>query len=313
MVRAVVFDLRQTLASVAGSHDISRLLTHTPSVRKSRIGLVSSAALVLLVAMIGSHVTEESQAKARVQPKPARNGLIAYSYAGDIYVGNPLTAETTAIVTNAEYETNPMFSPDGRRIAFVRGDPRQKPSLVVVRPDGSAERVVVPGRLNKGHGIGAFAWTPDSASLVVRMDTERPSLSPYHDGELSVFAVFGPPKPRPLTPPLARTPGATNFNPSYQVAPMFRPPRGDRILSGGRNTLAVFDAKLKLVADLGRRSLRRFEPLRRSFSDVVSEWSDDLLLPRVRALHAEGRRCRPPPCRARRLDDVVTGQFAARV
>jgi dipeptidyl aminopeptidase/acylaminoacyl peptidase len=139
-------------------------------VRKSGIGLVSSAALVLLVAVVGSLVTGESRASSFVKPKPARNGLIAYSYAGDIYVGDPVTGETTRITTNPRYEVNPVFSPNGKRIAFIRGDPQHGGStIVVVRVDGSDERVLVPKR-RKHRGFDVLAWTPDGASLVAQLD-----------------------------------------------------------------------------------------------------------------------------------------------
>ena len=87
----------------------------------------------------------EVRLRSQVLVEPAENGLIAYSYAGDIYVGDPATGETTAIVTNPSYEVNPVFSPDGTRIAFIRGNfPIETPSVVVVRPNGSDERVVMP-------------------------------------------------------------------------------------------------------------------------------------------------------------------------
>ena len=81
---------------------------------KSRVALVTVAGLVLAVATAGTLVADE------VFVESAENGLIAYSYAGDIYVGDPVTGETTAIVTNPTYEVNPVFSPDGTRIAFMR-------------------------------------------------------------------------------------------------------------------------------------------------------------------------------------------------
>ena len=111
--------------------------------RKSGIGLVSCSALLLFVAVIGSLVTEQSRASAFLKPKLARNGLIAYSYAGAIYVGNPVTGKTARITTNPRYEVNPVFSPNGKRIAFIRGDPQTGDStIVVVRADGSDERVL---------------------------------------------------------------------------------------------------------------------------------------------------------------------------
>lgn len=227
--------------------------------RRSGIGLVSSSALVLLVAVIGSLVTDESQASASGKPKPARNGLIAYSYAGDIHVGNPVTGKTAQITTNPRYEVNPVFSPNGKRIAFIRGDPQTNDStIVVVRADGSDERVLLPkGRQHRGFGV--LAWTPDGSSLVAQLD-RLPFTYPYGDGELSLFDASGSGKEQVLTPPLPLSIGGHYFSTSEPVAPMFRPPVGDEIWSVD---LRVFDRDLKTARRIGgdlRKRYKRLDP-----------------------------------------------------
>lgn len=184
---------------------------------------------------------------------PAGNGLIAYSYADEIFIGDPVTGTTKAIVTGAESHTNPSFSPDGTRIAFVRGDPYGDASLMVVQADGSDERVAMPEGFSK-RGVGPFAWTPDSLSLVVGHDRE-PFTTPYWDGELSLFDASGVAEPRLLTPPLPLWIGGSYFNPNAQVAPMFRPPDGDLILSPEGQALNVWDGDLQNATELLRQSL----------------------------------------------------------
>jgi Tol biopolymer transport system component len=226
-------------------------------VRKSGIGLVSSSALVLLVAVIGSLVTDESRASAVVKPKPARNGLIAYSYAGDIYVGNPVTGKTTRITTNPRYEVNPAFSPNGKRIAFIRGDPQTGDStIVVVRADGSGERVLLSKR-REHRGFYLLAWTPDGSSLVAQVD-RPPFPYPHGDGELSRFDASGSGKEQVLTPPLRPSIGAHYFSTSEQVAPMFRPPSGDELWS---EDLRVFDRDLRTSRRVKGDRLRRYQRL----------------------------------------------------
>jgi hypothetical protein len=203
---------------------------------------------------------------------PAASGLIAYSYAGDIYVGDPLTGETRAIVTNPSYEVNPLFSPDGTLIAFIRGDPQTGDStIVVVRADGSDERVLLPqGREHRG--FGSVAWTPDSDSFLVQLDTPPFVMGSETDGELSLFDPSGTLEERLITPPLPTTIGGHYFNANIHVAPMFRPPLGDRILSGGRNALSVLDADLNGVATrLGSDALKPYEP----YEPFWLTWSPD--------------------------------------
>jgi WD40 repeat protein len=212
---------------------------------RNTVRLSAAAAAGVTVALVGYQFlvapSVDSQ-QDRLPPVvgPAGNGLIAYSFDGDLFVGDPASGETTVIVSGPDSHANPIFSPDGTRIAFVRGDPYDDASIVVVRADGSDERVVMPKGFSK-RGVGPFAWTPDSASLVVEHDSE-PFTTPYHDGELSLFDASGMAEPRLLTPPLPTAVGAQYFNSSAQVAPMFQPPAGDRILSRGANhTLSVMD------------------------------------------------------------------------
>jgi dipeptidyl aminopeptidase/acylaminoacyl peptidase len=188
----------------------------------------------------------------------AINGLIAYSYDGDIYVGDLSTGTSTAIVSGPESDINPKFSPDGGRIAFVRGVPGVGPaSLIVVKTDGSDEHVVVPEDFNsQGDDVGLFAWTPDGSSIVVQIDFP-PKSYPHGDGEIGLFDAAGVRGPLLLTPPLYQSIGGVYFNPSAQVAPMFRPPEGDLILSAGE--LKMFNSDLTPVSRLLAEALAGYE------------------------------------------------------
>lgn len=223
---------------------------HASKVRAARVTIVGIASLVFASGVALAGHTEQAL-------KPARNGLIAYSYRSDIYVGDMRTGKTTAVVTNPKYEVNPIFAPDGRRIAFIRGNPQTgKAKVVVVRADGSDERLIFPeGR--KHRGLGNYAWTPDSDSLVVQLD-RLPFVYPHGDGELSLFESLGTGKERVLTPPLTLSIGGHYWG-HNQVAPMFRPPRGDRILSGDWNDVRAFDRDLSRATPLNA-ALKQYRP-----------------------------------------------------
>jgi dipeptidyl aminopeptidase/acylaminoacyl peptidase len=238
-------------------------ISHTHRMARTGLALAAVAALVLLVAVAGSLITDERQRQAL--PELAGNGLIAYSYEGDIYIGDPVTGETSPIVTDPEYEVNPVFSPDGTRIAFMRGDPDYDPSVLVVRADGSGERVVM--RKGFSEAAGPFAWTPDGASLVIGHAGE----APFHV-YLSLFDADGEAAPRRLTPPLPFSIGAGPFDPGAGIAPMFRPPAGDLILSNkGWDAVKVFDADLEPAGQLARQALGRYKPY---FVEMLT-WSPD--------------------------------------
>lgn len=227
-----------------------------------------STAVVALVAVLalalaaGAVIVGTQPWRLPAVVEPAGNGLIAYAHAGDIFVGDPATGDTTAIVTGPEMDSGPIFSPDGFHIAFVRGVPWTADArLMVVRVDGSDERVIVPAGFSDGNSW-TFAWTPDSASLAV--DNDNTPLVTSHFGKLTLFDAAGMAEPRLLTPPLPIG------------APFAFSPNADRILSGPitkvvggvgiplRSEIDVWDA------DLERRTALRpavpggeaFEPFR---------------------------------------------------
>jgi len=220
--------------------------------------MVRMATLVVL-ALVAAGLIASGREQPRLPPVvgPAGNGLIAYSSDGDIFVGDPVTGTSTAIVTGPSIDSRPIFSPDGLRIAFLRARSETDMSVVVIRSDGTDERVIVAEGSNEGP---AYAWTPDSTSLVVNHDNPT---TPYFDGELSLFNASGVGEPRLITPPLPAQIGYTYFSIHAPVAPMFRPPKGDRILSmqaGATEVLSVLDIDGTNVEEFVLPTLAELEP-----------------------------------------------------
>ena len=94
---------------------------------------------------------------------PAGNGLVAYESEGDIYVGDPTTGETTAIVAGPNRDMRPVFSPDGTaRLLPPRADTWTTPSW------SSARMVRASGR-----------WSPPaSATRKCGAPSGRPTVPP---------------------------------------------------------------------------------------------------------------------------------------
>ena len=241
------------------------------------------AAALLVIGLAAGAAWVGSQQRLPAIDAPARNGLIAYEIGGDIFVGNPVTGDTSAIVAGPEEDTLPIFSPDGTRIAFVRGDQwTNEATIVVARTDGSDEHVAMPAGYSQ-RGL-LFAWTPDSASIVVNHDS-LPFTTPYYDGELSLLNASGVGEPRLLTPPLPIGPGGGYLDMHAPLAPMFRPPNGDLILSAANDPtvadpaccpgtlehLVVWDADLESNARLDPEGLEGDY----SFAPWAVSWSPD--------------------------------------
>jgi Tol biopolymer transport system component len=244
----------------------SALVAPAPRLEWPAVGIT---ALLVLALAVGAVIVGSQQRRLPAVVEPAGNGLIAYSSGGDIYVGDPVTGTTTAIVTGREIDSTPIVSPDGTHIAFVRGDPwGDEASVVVVPLDGSDEAVAMPAGFSE-RGLG-IAWTPDSASLVASLDT-APLTTPSFDGELALLDASGLAEPRLLTPPLPAWPGGPYFNANSGVAPMFRPPTSDLILSGDYDALDVFGADMRSSRQLARQALSGFEP----YGVSTPAWSPD--------------------------------------
>ena len=203
--------------------------------------VVVLALLILALAAGALVVGEQLRRLPAVVPgpslgAPAGNGLIAYASGGDIFVGDPVSGTSTAIVTGPGNDTRPIFSPDGLLIAFLRGESAQDATIVAVRADGSDERVVFAEGCR--YEFPSHAWTPDSTSILVMHCSD---LRPDWDVLLSLADASGVAEPRLITPPLQTPPGYTYFSIYDPVAPMFRPPNADQIVGVVDDVLSVVD------------------------------------------------------------------------
>jgi TolB protein len=123
--------------------------------------LAVAGALAMLVA--SSHPASASF--------PGRAGKIAFvsdaSGSNDILVMNADGSGRENLTTGPEDDSEPAWSPDGRRLAFVRDGPQ--PDIYVMRADGQGLRRVTAG--------ASPAWAPDGTRLVFsRRVGRRPDL-----------------------------------------------------------------------------------------------------------------------------------------
>ena len=151
------------------------------------IGLVAVIAALLvslLVVAIGSQ---------HRYPAPfglARNGLMSYAAAGDIWVVDPATGTRHAIVAGPEDDRDPRWSRDGTRIAFLRDVPGGS-QVVIVAADDRGPAAVSSERLAFPDDDG-LAWAPDGHALVVpisRYGRQDLALIDGADGQVSILPI----------------------------------------------------------------------------------------------------------------------------
>lgn len=143
--------------------DLAHQPVVAPGVPLRAIGLgllLFALILAVVVAYAGSRATPPSPYG------PARNGAIAYSSGGDIYVVDARTGGPAAIVSGSDWDVNPIWSRDGTRLAFERKTTPEAHtgSLVVASADGVVLATVTPEPLER---IASAAFSPDGRELLI--------------------------------------------------------------------------------------------------------------------------------------------------
>ncbi|HEY7546389.1 MAG TPA: amidohydrolase, partial [Blastocatellia bacterium] len=130
--------------------------------------------------------------------------MIIFDLLGDIYTLPVAGGEAKRIIGGISFESQPRFSPDGKKIVFV-SDRSGAENLWTSDPDGSNPKALTSGRNQR---FVSPAWTPDGQYIIaskggaVLLDT--PTLWMYSkDGGTGV--LLGPPPP-PLPSPDSPTP-----------------------------------------------------------------------------------------------------------
>ncbi len=133
-----------------------------------RLPLRSIAVAVVLIALLAAAAVFYIGTRQTRVPQPfgpARNGQVAFAAGGDIFIGDPVTGTSRAIVTGPEMDGNPRFTRDGTRVAFMRqvGDVSTAPfDLIVSNADGSGLKVLATNLDTDD----PYEWSPDGSYLV---------------------------------------------------------------------------------------------------------------------------------------------------
>ena len=92
----------------------------------------------------------------------ARRKDSGFTYKGDIYTVPVAGGTARQLTTNAAHDTNPVWSPDGKSIAYI-SDATGETEIWLKDADGST-----PRQLTKGNDtyIRALQWTPDSRRII---------------------------------------------------------------------------------------------------------------------------------------------------
>lgn len=136
---------------------IPRRLSMTPT--WSRRPIIVFAILALLVVALVATALVVGSLRLRT-PAPYRNGAVVYEQNGDLFIADELGGRARPLVAGPGGDQDPVFSPQGDRVAFVRDGH----TIMSVGPDGRGltELATVDGSM-KPLGLG---WSPDGRSLL---------------------------------------------------------------------------------------------------------------------------------------------------
>ena len=118
--------------------------------------------------------------QARLSPEGtrlayARRTVVNGTYRSHLWLVPFGGGQTTQLTRGAVRDLDPRFSPDGRRLAFIRrragSEPDPPPSQVWILPLDGGE----PWQLtNLRHGVGSVSWSPDGCSVAVTGWSDEP-------------------------------------------------------------------------------------------------------------------------------------------
>ena len=231
-----------------------------PLRRLSRRGLVAVGVTVIAAKLSSAWPRMErrplqfTRRQLTYSPGPERmpslspdGARVAYQWKGDVYVRHLGAAaqEPIPITQSQEIEWNPVWSPDGTKLAFLRIMARGpiRAQLILVPPIAGATETVLGEHFQRG-SAGSIAWSPDGKFIALNCQMEpeshRPSQICIYSLETGKYHALTSPRNRagdwwPVFSPDGRSIAYNAVNSGLYVLPVSSDmrPQGPPVAIGG--------------------------------------------------------------------------------
>jgi Tol biopolymer transport system component len=129
--------------------------------------MVALLALLVVLAVAAAAVYVGSRPRLPPPYGLAAPGLVAYAQNGDIFAVDPITGIREALSVGPDDDTEPRWSLDGTRVAFLRARDTPGPGTSIVIVDAGSHHVVAVSPVLADIDTDTVTWSPDGRSLTV--------------------------------------------------------------------------------------------------------------------------------------------------
>lgn len=146
-----------------------------------RLGFPRPSSVEVLVVMVAAALVAACVALVVAQEParasfPGQNGNIAFVRGNQIYTVSPAGGDPTQLTFDNTSKESLAWSPDGRKIAFVRGGPGNQ-DIYTMNADGSGQVAVTSSKRDDYDP----AWSPDGRKLVFSRNVGKQPYPPDRD------------------------------------------------------------------------------------------------------------------------------------
>ena len=186
-----------------------------------RIPMRMAAVLALLLLALAVSIVLIAGSQRPPVPAPfgvAGNGAVVFADTSGAIVAGNVDDDSTRVIVAGRGHSRPVFSPDGKWLAYLQRNGNHK-DIVVSNADGASPRTL---NAHPVDDVGHFGWAPDSGAIIAGIG-----------GTIYKFDLNGDGKPTLLFE--ASAGGSWEFLDDFNnsITDIFRPPTGDEVLYVG--------------------------------------------------------------------------------